>query len=120
MNNHDPDRRTLLRGMLAVCCAPFIPGLAGCERKVAEEESATPSPAVQSPESMEPAAPSPEAAKMTKVQAEYQDQPKAEQNCEKCRYFIADSGTCQLVEGEISPQGWCKLWVAQETPAAAG
>jgi len=24
--------------------------------------------------------------------------------------FIAESNTCKLVEGQISPDGWCVLW----------
>ena len=25
-------------------------------------------------------------------------------------HFIAESGSCKLVEGKISPDGWCTLW----------
>jgi len=24
--------------------------------------------------------------------------------------FIAESKTCKLVDGQISPEGWCSLW----------
>lgn len=56
------------------------------------------------------------AAKMAKSAAKYQDKPKNGQDCAACRFFIAPSGgkktgTCQLVEGDISPKGWCQLFV---------
>jgi hypothetical protein len=25
-------------------------------------------------------------------------------------HFIADSNTCKLVEGTVSPEGWCVIW----------
>ena len=48
-------------------------------------------------------------AKMPKQTAQYQDSPNGDQQCEGCRFFI-DAGSCQLVEGEISPNGWCRLY----------
>ena len=45
---------------------------------------------------------------------QYQTQPKGEQKCSGCMHFIAESNTCKLVEGQISPDGWCTLW-AQKT-----
>ena len=47
--------------------------------------------------------------KMSKQAARYQDSPKGDQKCEGCRFFI-EGGSCQLVEGEISPNGWCRLF----------
>ena len=46
---------------------------------------------------------------MAKQTAQYQDAPNGDQKCEGCRFFI-DGGTCRLVEGEISPNGWCRLY----------
>jgi hypothetical protein len=119
MKDPDLDRRALLRGMLAVGCAALVPVLGGCERQRPEVEEAPAEPAAPPPESVEPATPSPEAGKVTKMQAEYQEQPNGDQRCDNCRFFIAESNTCEVVEGEISPQGWCKLWVAQPSPAPA-
>jgi hypothetical protein len=48
-------------------------------------------------------------AKMPKQTAQYQDSPKGDQKCEGCRFFI-EGGSCRLVEGEISPNGWCRLF----------
>jgi len=64
--------------------------------------------------------------------AQYQDTPKNGQMCGMCKYYIApggqagagmmggqrgpgmmtQSGTCQLVDGSISPRGWCALYAA--------
>lgn len=45
--------------------------------------------------------------KQSKEEAQYQDKPKGGQLCGICTYFIAPS-SCQKVEGEIHPTGWCK------------
>jgi hypothetical protein len=47
--------------------------------------------------------------KMSKEQVQYQDSPKGDLKCEGCRFFV-ERGSCQLVEGEISPNGWCRLY----------
>jgi hypothetical protein len=47
--------------------------------------------------------------KMAKQAAQYQDSPNGDQKCEGCRFFI-EGGSCRLVEGEISPNGWCTLF----------
>lgn len=43
---------------------------------------------------------------------QYQDTPKNGQRCADCTYYIKDKnddgqGACTLVEGKISPDGWC-------------
>jgi len=50
------------------------------------------------------------AAKMAPAGAAYQDAPKGDQQCSNCSLFQAPSA-CQLVDGTISPSGWCKYWV---------
>ena len=40
----------------------------------------------------------------------YQDSPKDGRQCDGCSLFQAPS-SCQVVDGSISPTGWCKLWV---------
>lgn len=40
----------------------------------------------------------------------YQTKPKGEKKCSSCMNFIAESKTCKLVDGSISPDGWCILW----------
>jgi hypothetical protein len=54
-------------------------------------------------------APSRAQQKMSKQAAQYQDSPKGDQKCADCRFF-AEGSSCQLVEGEISPNGWCMLF----------
>ncbi len=53
--------------------------------------------------------------KMTKQVAQYQDQPKGDKDCSKCRFFQKPKngekmGTCQVVQGKISPHGYCMLY----------
>ena len=52
------------------------------------------------------------AAKMSKAAAAYQNSPKGSQSCANCKLFVPPS-SCTLVEGPISPKGWCKFWVGK-------
>jgi len=52
------------------------------------------------------------AAKMSQASAAYQNSPKGSENCGNCKLFVPPS-SCTLVEGPISPQGWCKFWVGK-------
>jgi hypothetical protein len=49
------------------------------------------------------------AGKMSKAQAEYQDSPKGIQMCATCSLFD-EPRACKVVEGDISPNGWCKAY----------
>lgn len=51
--------------------------------------------------------------KISQERARYQGQPNGGKKCGDCRHFIADQGACRLVEGRISPNGWCTLWAAK-------
>ncbi|MGE5157902.1 MAG: hypothetical protein ACM3OF_07115 [Gemmatimonas sp.] len=78
--------------------------------------------------------------KISKSDAEYQDRPKGMQMCGMCKYFVSangrgnggmmggrgmmgggmgpgmmSAGSCELVEGSISPMGWCKLYAPSGT-----
>jgi hypothetical protein len=75
------------------------------------------------------------AAKASKASVHYRDYPKGMQMCHMCKFYIAEggrrsggmggmcmggsmmgmmgAGACQVVEGRISPMGWCDLY----TPA---
>lgn len=33
--------------------------------------------------------------------------------CKKCRWW-QEPNSCKVVEGKISPQGWCAIWVPPE------
>jgi High potential iron-sulfur protein len=55
------------------------------------------------------------AAKASKAVAMYQPNPHGDQSCAKCIHFIPGAtaeadGTCQVVDGSISPNGWCVLY----------
>ena len=51
-------------------------------------------------------------AKSSKSAMKYQDSPKGADKCSGCKLFIPGKsakgkGTCKVVEGAISPNGWC-------------
>jgi hypothetical protein len=52
--------------------------------------------------------------KASKEAVNYQDSPKGNQKCSGCQFFTAPEG-CQVVEGKISPEGWCSLYVVKQT-----
>lgn len=49
------------------------------------------------------------AQKLAKSALQYQDKPKNGQRCDECVYFKPPNA-CGLVEGDISPQGWCSAF----------
>ncbi len=52
-----------------------------------------------------------EQKKLTQAAAHYQDRPKGNQACGTCPYF-GFPRSCAVVEGEISPSGWCPIWTS--------
>ena len=109
MKEEIPPRRVVLRGALAVGCGLWVPMLlSGCDSKKGAD-SPSPAPAGPPATSATPAAPA-ATTKVPQANAQYQAQPKGEQKCGQCLHFIAGSNTCKLVDGQISPEGWCSLW----------
>ena len=51
--------------------------------------------------------------KVTKGDAKYQANPHGQQRCEICLQFEPPH-SCKLVEGQISPTGWCQFFAARE------
>ena len=68
-------------------------------------------------------------AKASKAAVHYRDYPKGMQMCHMCKFYIAagggrsgmgcmggsmtgmmGTGACQVVQGRISPMGWCDLY----------
>src|SRR5262245_52199232 len=67
--------------------------------------------------------------KATKVAVHYRDHPNGMRMCHMCNFYIATggarsemgcmggstgmmgAGACQVVDGKISPMGWCDLYV---------
>ena len=48
--------------------------------------------------------------KASKQAMKYQDKPNGEMRCDNCMQFQAPS-SCKVVDGTISPQGYCIAWV---------
>lgn len=123
----DPSRRTLLRGALAAGCSLLVPAaLLGCDRGTQTDATGT-APATPDDTTgaapMTPAEPTspapgtgstaaPAAGKVSQASVQYQDQPKDGQTCANCIQFIAPNA-CKVVEGVVSPEGWCVIWVGQ-------
>lgn len=53
---------------------------------------------------------SPLLAKETKEKLMYQDSPKDGKKCAECLHFLPQTNECKLVEGSISPDGWCMMY----------
>jgi L-lactate utilization protein LutC len=56
--------------------------------------------------------------KESKSQAKYQSTPNGSKQCSKCTFFIAGksataNGSCKIVQGDISPKGYCALYSAK-------
>ena len=49
-------------------------------------------------------------AKASKAAMKYQDTPNKDQKCSNCLQFVAPD-SCKVVEGKISPDGYCIAWV---------
>jgi hypothetical protein len=54
-------------------------------------------------------APAPARLKMSQADAEYQDRPKNGLTCAACSLF-RKPGSCEVVEGDINPGGWCEFF----------
>ncbi len=52
------------------------------------------------------------AAKISKASVAYKDSPNGSHSCDNCRLFEPPKA-CKLVEGAVSPQGWCRMWSAK-------
>ena len=105
MKEESLSRRDVLRGALAVVCSLCLPvTLSACDsNKGANSNSSAPATSSNS------AAPT-GTRKASQESVRYQTQPKGEQNCGNCVNFIAGANSCKLVDGQISPEGWCSLW----------
>ncbi len=62
--------------------------------------------------------PEKQTGKLSKASVNYQDKPNGDQRCVNCKFFMPGNtptanGTCQLVEGSISPKGWCTKYEKQ-------
>ena len=53
--------------------------------------------------------------KISKVAVNYQDHPDGDKRCDKCVQFQPPDA-CKVVEGTISPQGSCRIFMPSRTP----
>lgn len=92
-------RRSVMRAALAAGCSLWMPiAFSAADAKTATKTFGTP-------------ATSETVKKVPQASVQYQTKPKGDQKCATCVNFIVASNTCKLVEGQISPEGWCTLWV---------
>lgn len=60
-------------------------------------------------------------AKLAKAAVKYQDKPSAGKDCDDCLQFIPGAtpkakGQCKVVEGVISPHGYCAAFTPKPKP----
>jgi hypothetical protein len=48
-------------------------------------------------------------ARLSHAAARYQDTPRGGLSCQACSFFRRPA-SCQVVEGDVSPNGWCQLF----------
>jgi len=49
--------------------------------------------------------------KASKQSMQYQDGPNGDKECSNCLHFLPSNNTCAVVEGTVSPKGYCLVWV---------
>lgn len=59
-------------------------------------------------------------AKASQTAVHYQSTPKNGQKCSTCTQFVpgasaSKNGTCKVVDGSISPNGWCIAYQAKKS-----
>ena len=59
-------------------------------------------------------------AKGSQAQFKYQKTPSNGHKCSQCIQYVPGSsatanGTCKIVDGSISPNGWCIAWAAKKS-----
>jgi hypothetical protein len=53
--------------------------------------------------------------KISKIAVNHQDHPDGDERCDNCIQFQPPDA-CKVVEGSISPQGFCRIFVPKRTP----
>ena len=49
--------------------------------------------------------------KASKQSMQYQDKPNGDKQCSNCLHFVPSNNSCAVVEGTVSPTGYCVAWV---------
>lgn len=113
MSTHDPRRRVILRGALVTGCALGMPMLLGCKGEQSEQARAPSVPPAGAPAVPADASNDGATGKLSQADAKYQGSPNGDEQCGNCQHFVAESSTCRVVDGQVSPNGWCMLWAKQ-------
>jgi hypothetical protein len=50
-----------------------------------------------------------QSAKVSQLTAGYQNHPSSGQSCSNCGFF-KPATSCTIVDGSVTPTGWCKLY----------
>jgi len=92
-NSRCVSRRSFIGGAALLAGAAATPGLIVCQTALAQQ-------------------------KVSQASVKYQDKPNGNQQCNNCLQFVPGStptamGTCKVVDGPISPSGYCIIWVAK-------
>ena len=87
----DPSRRRLFRRGAVIACGAALGGLMLKVKAPGQSD------------------------KVSQAIAKYRDKPNGTQQCDGCMQFISvktasANGTCKIVEGSISPKGWCMFF----------
>lgn len=53
-------------------------------------------------------------AKVSQATFKYQDMPENGNKCLDCVYFLPATNECKMVEGVISPDGWCRIYLKKK------
>ena len=57
--------------------------------------------------------------KMSASAVGYQDHPNGDKQCSECVHFVPPS-SCKMIEGTISPNGYCRIFARRQSAAARG
>ena len=92
-NSRCVSRRTFIGGAALLAGAAATPGLIVCQAALAQQ-------------------------KVPQASVKYQDKPNGNQQCSNCLQFVPGNtptamGTCKVVDGPVSPSGYCIIWVAK-------
>jgi hypothetical protein len=112
----DTDRRRFLQFVGGAAAAT----LAGCSSDSADTETPEPVPEEYRTATSIGGQERDPGGLSTKESLNYQTEPKDGQQCSGCTFYVEDKnddgmGACTLVEGKISPSGWCASYTAHET-----
>jgi hypothetical protein len=61
-----------------------------------------------------------DASKAPQAQMHYQSTPNGNMHCSLCKFYIpgkdaSSNGSCQIVDGSISPNGYCMAYTAKSS-----